>query len=504
MKKKTFMGIFLLLLANILWIVTFWFNKQFPDLDFSSVMFYLKVPLDGSNNAAFSKIIITVVIAAPLLTLLAYLSTKMLDKKHSIEISIGKKHSLHFPLDLWCRHFCGLSALFLVVTVVSCSYLVGLTTYLYNNLFPSKIYEEYYVDPQTTSITFPEKKRNLIYIFMESMENTYASPEYGGIEYGNFIPEMCDLHFQNTTFSTSDSGLNGAIATSGTTWTMGAMIAQTTGIPLNLPVYGNTMEESSSPFLPGATAIGDILAEQGYQQELLLGSDSVFGGRQLYFSQHGNYTIKDYNYAIDNEFLPEDYYVWWGYEDEKLYEFAKEELTSLAQSDEPFNLTMLTVDTHFFSGYFCDICQHDFNDDQYANVIACASRQVTEFVHWIQDQDFYDNTTIIICGDHPTMDTEYLNQSCSSDPNNYLRTTYTTVINPATDYTLDYTRTFTTMDMFPTTLASLGCQIEGNRLALGTNLFSDTPTLVEEIGLETLNSELQKVSTYYNNNLLYP
>lgn len=503
MKKKTILGILLLLLGNLLWIATFWFNRKFPDMDFSSIMFYIKVPLDGSNTAAFSGIIIFASIAAPLITLFTYLTTKIVDETHVLEIKMGK-FRLDFPLDLWKSHFCSISAIFLTITIVSCSYLTGFTAYAVNNLHSSSIYEEYYVDPKTADITFPEQKRNLVYIFIESMENTYASAEYGGIEYENFIPEMCDLYFANTTFSTSDTTLNGAISTSGTTWTMGAMIAQTAGIPLNLPVYGNTMEESSSPFLPGACSIGDLLAEQGYHQELLLGSNSVFGGRKLYFSQHGNYTIKDYNYTIDNGILPEDYYVWWGYEDEKLYEFAKEELTTLSQSGEPFNLTMLTVDTHFFSGYYCDICQPDFGDDQYANVIACASRQVADFVEWIQEQDFYDNTTIIICGDHPTMDTEYLNQSCISIPDEYLRTTYTTVINPAIEYTPDYTRTYATMDMFPTTLASLGCEIEGDRLGLGTNLFSDTPTLIEEMGLEALNTELEKVSSYYNENLLYP
>lgn len=41
-------------------------------------------------------------------------------------------------------------------------------------------------------------------------------------------------------------------------------------------------------------------------------------------------------------------------------------------------------------------------------------------------------------------------------------------------------RSFSMMDMFPSTLATLGVTIEGNRLGLGTNLFSPTPTLLEE------------------------
>lgn len=47
-------------------------------------------------------------------------------------------------------------------------------------------------------------------------------------------------------------------------------------------------------------------------------------------------------------------------------------------------------------------------------------------------------------------------------------------------------RDFTTFDMFPTTLASIGVKIQGNRLGLGTNLFSDEPTLLETYGMEEM------------------
>uniref|UniRef100_UPI001FA785D8 sulfatase-like hydrolase/transferase n=1 Tax=Mediterraneibacter glycyrrhizinilyticus TaxID=342942 RepID=UPI001FA785D8 len=96
--------------------------------------------------------------------------------------------------------------------------------------------------------------------------------------------------------------------------------------------------------------------------------------------------------------IPADYRVWWGYEDEKLFSFAKEELLNLSQSGEPFNLTMLTVDTHFEDGWVCELCQNQFEDDQYANVMACSSHQISEFIQWIRQQDFYENTTIVITG----------------------------------------------------------------------------------------------------------
>ena len=49
-------------------------------------------------------------------------------------------------------------------------------------------------------------------------------------------------------------------------------------------------------------------------------------------------------------------------------------------------------------------------------------------------------------------------------------------------------------------LSALGFQIEGDRLGLGVNLFSQQPTLVEQLGREALNAELQKTSKFYEAN----
>jgi len=51
--------------------------------------------------------------------------------------------------------------------------------------------------------------------------------------------------------------------------------------------------------------------------------------------------------------------------------------------------------------------------------------------------------------------------------------------------------------MFPTTLAALGVTIEGDRLGIGTNLFSDTKTLTEIYGYDKLEEELNKNSDFY-------
>ena len=60
---------------------------------------------------------------------------------------------------------------------------------------------------------------------------------------------------------------------------------------------------------------------------------------------------------------------------------------------------MLTVDTHRPEGYVCKLCKNDY-PEQYQNIISCADRQISEFIDWIQMQDWFKNTTVIIVGDH--------------------------------------------------------------------------------------------------------
>ena len=66
-----------------------------------------------------------------------------------------------------------------------------------------------------------------------------------------------------------------------------------------------------------------------------------------------------------------------------------------------------------------------------------------------------------------------------------------------TSYDKKHNREATTLDMFPTTLAALGVSIEGDRLGMGTNLFSDEETLAEKLGIEKLNEELMYKSKFY-------
>lgn len=367
---------------------------------------------------------------------------------------------------------------------------LGISEFINNQTASAEFVERHYKNPSEVEIQFPEQKRNLITIFLESMETTYADEASGGAFSYNCIPELTELAMEYEDFSGTDTRLNGGIMMPGSTWTIAALFAQTAGVPFQVSIDGNAMG-TQEHFFPGIVCLGDVLETAGYQQVFMIGSEAEFGGRDLYFKDHGNFEILDYNYAIQNRMIPQDYKVSWGYEDKKLFAFAKDKLSKLAADDEPFNFTMLTVDTHFEDGYLCEECGDAFGDDQYSNVMACSSSMIKEFVEWIQQQDFYENTTIVLTGDHLTMDSDY----CEGVPGEYARKTYTCFINAAAENEMPETRReYTTMDMFPTIVASLGAEIAGECLGLGTNLFSSRQTLLELYGYSEIYNEVAKKS----------
>jgi len=383
-------------------------------------------------------------------------------------------------------------AISLFVLLRSKAVMVGLPEYIEEVTHSSTLFEDEYVDPEEVGIEFPSDKQNLLLIYMESMETTYASTLEGGAKPVNYIPELTALAEQNLNFSNSDKLGGGHVYTEG--WTMAGLLGSSTGVPYKLPVEGNSAGEYES-FLPGITGLGDILEAEGYQNYFMCGSDAAFGGREAFYQQHGNYEILDYDRARETGVIPEDYEVYWGMEDEKLYSYAREALTLIGAEEEPFNFTMLTVDTHHPDGYICELCENQY-PDQYANAISCASRQVWNFVEWVQEQDWYENTTIVIIGDHTSM-----NNNFWDDIGDYERTIYNCFINyPENVQAVNSNyREFSTLDMFPTILASLGAEIEGNRLGLGVNLFSDEQTLPERMGKSNYITEVRKYSNYYFN-----
>ena len=496
-KKERTAALFLLC-TNVLIMLNIWLNHNYDQISFDQFLFHLKSTSKGVHAALMGSAILQVGVFSVVLTAALVWLYRFITGEHRLKHA-RRIRPLHWPKPAWCtimkKHILFLTTLLLALSIFLCGAQLQVFSYVMADITESEFIKDHYVKPDSSILHFPEQKRNLVYIFLESMESTYADPAAGDMITDCYIPELESLADNNLNFS-HKAGLGGALSYPGTTWTAAAMVAQTSGVPVKISLEADAYGADNS-FLPGATSVGQILEEQGYTQVLLLGSDAEFHGREAYFTEHGNYEILDTRALKEADRLPEDYEAWWGFEDEKLFSYAREELTRLAEEGAPFNFTMLTADTHFPDGCSCRLCRDEY-DTQYANVLACSSRQVAEFVAWIQEQPFYENTTIVISGDHLTMDAGFMEDI---DPD-YTRTVYNCIIHAAAEPSKEKNRQFGTFDLFPTTLAALGAEIDGDRLALGTNLFSDKETLTEQYGYEYLTEELQKQSKFYDEELL--
>lgn len=433
---------------------------------------------------------IRLAVIAGILFLLAYISLSFSRARVTLSVAVRWK-TLRLPLTfpggrpLYVMLAAGALLLSAIISIV-CT--VHLPRYLYLQSRESTIYEDLYVDPDTVGLRFPEKKQNLIHIYLESMETTYEDTASGGQWDTNLIPQLTQLSEENVSFST-------VVSLTGADYTSGALVAQTAGIPINRKVgkYSHDGE-----FLPYAASTESILAQAGYRNLFMCGSDAAYGARALYFITHGDTEIWDYNTAVDAGMIEADYASQtgsWGLKDYDLFDAAKSVLTEMAEGNQPFSFSILTVDTHFYDGRLCEYCGNGF-PTQYENVIHCSDALVAQFVEWIQAQPFYENTTIVITGDHPTMDLSFIATHTDSLS---ARGIYTCIINPRDGLApaSRETRQASSFDIFPTTLAALGVQWDGDQLAFGVNLFSGAPTLVEQLGREAFDLQLQMPSDTY-------
>ena len=487
--KKMVASAIVLFFANVVFFLTIWLLEQYDSICFDQFLYQIKSSTKGSDSILISSGFLYMggfggVLTALEIFLFCLLTGRV--AKVKVKDCLAKflnKSALPLVLSIF------------ILSVIFFIYKLEIVPYAKTVNTKTQFLEENYVNPCDVKIQFPQNKRNLIFIFAESTENTYADISSGGQFRDNYIPELCSLAENNINFSNTN-GLGGAYSYDGTTWTAGGIVAATSGVTVKIPLFTSAYGRING-FMKGVTTLGDILESNNYNQVILMGSDAEFANRDLYFKQHGGYQILDVNVLKKQGRLPKNYDEWWGFEDQKLFEFAKEELTRLSAEGKPFNLTLLTADTHFPNGYVCSECNTDFKN-QYSNVLRCSSKQINNFVQWVKKQSFYDNTTIIIMGDHLTMDPKFMKDI----DDEYERTVYNCIINSAVEPKKEKQRQFATFDFCPTTLAALGATIEGERLGLGTNLFSSEETLTEKYGFKYSNEQIAGKSDYYNKKIL--
>lgn len=350
----------------------------------------------------------------------------------------------------------------------------------------SKFFAENYANPDSVTITTPNQKRNLILIYLESLETTFADKEHGGFQEENLIPELTELALHNTSFGNGRNQIGGGLDATGSNHTFGSFHTRTLGIPI--------VKFVKTPILHQYSSLYKFLNKQGYKQIFFQGNPGLF-------EQFQNFAIEQ---QIDEIYNPddliqqlnlniEDLIRKQGYktvQDRDAFRFAQQILDTIA---EPFSLTFFTIDTHGPNGMYDPDCIKISNEsdkeEQHRATARCVSKELDRFLTSLKSKPFYENTSIVIFGDHLLMGTSLVKGFSN-------RKWVNVFVNPSKSPISEKNRLFTDIDMFPTILSSMNFDIERDRLGLGTDLFSDKKTLVEKIGLDSLNKEFQNIPSH--------
>ena len=334
--------------------------------------------------------------------------------------------------------------------------------------------QDYYVAPKTdleskvgvatgASAHASAPKPNLILIYLESMEDAFSDED----------------RFEKDMLAPLDASTEGWATIpklrqyEGGGWTMSGIVSTQCGIPLRtasslsgpaeLNEIGNVGKEVAE-YLPGATCLGDVLADEGYRNVYLGGADARFAGKGAFLSSHGYSEVNDLSvWKEQGETEVRDD---WGLSDRRLFDRAKETVSELHATGEPFNLTMLTLDTHEGPRVY-DYCDWD-TEVAMTSITYCSMQQVSGFVDYLGEQGILEDTVVVLMGDHQKLVVEGGNfyDELKDDPDRSITNRIWTPDPGAATFARPEVDQFA---MYPTLLELLGIEIRNHRAGIGVS-----------------------------------
>lgn len=485
--------------------VGLWINRTFGEPSFEQIMFHLQYGTEGLLGAPGKLIFDFIIHCAGYSFLVAayiiatlYISQRVDEHgyKGINNIAIKFITSVVYRITLFVKSPIGpvtrrslpyiiliISALFMLTKLSFWGYA---KSHFKTNQYANFI-DEHYVPP--TGIIQPDKPRNLILIYVESLETLYADETLFG---RNLLKDI-------------DRATNGWESfpdfnqTWSTNYTMGTIISSQCGIP-NKPLNrfdkdvlwgrldGNRAGEKIELFYPGVVCLGDILNTAGYTSVFLGGADLRFAGKGKFFRQHGYHEVLGETEWINSG--EKDIFDW-GLHDDRLFHHAKQKLDQLSSTGKPFNLTILTVDMHHPEGYINQTCQSRGVND-FAGIVECSSQLVADFLQYIFLNGYNTDTDIVLIGDHLShknpVDDLLAQKNSQRKIYNKFYSSQLLIKNRESIYPFS---------IFPTVLNILGFRFPQNMLALGASGFGDLSAEYKLYDEENIVEKLSAPSDIY-------
>ncbi|SIQ55440.1 phosphoglycerol transferase [Rhizobium sp. RU33A] len=324
-------------------------------------------------------------------------------------------------------------------------------------------------DPIGVGASGPTK--NLVHIFVESAELTLWDEE----RFGDVARPLKNL-------STRAWSAENVKQVELTGWTLAGHVASTCGVPLlSLGVIHRNSFDLVDEILPGAECLGDILKRNGYTNVFLKGASLDFAGTRGFAANHGYERLLGFD-ELHHRF-PGRVNLW-GLHDEDMLQVAYEQVSELDKQSAPYSLMLTTLGGHAPTGLISPSCEalpfvsRQPNDTLKA--FACTNWLVERFVDRLERDGLLKNTIVVIQSDHLAMRNEVYGDLQASDRRNMFMVLGTehrdTVSKPAS-----------TIDLFPTILASMGIPVPDGLAGLGVDLRGEMSTLLEKLGTDEFN-----------------
>lgn len=359
---------------------------------------------------------------------------------------------------------------------------IRIIPYYYYQNTTGTLYEKYYKAPVITAADFPVQKRNLLLLYLESVENNFADASLYG---KNLLPRLSETARNNPRFD----GYNFLY---GTNYTKAALVAGHCGIPYRSPTP--TMETVNS-HLKNIRCLSDILADNGYETWFAKSADHSFAYTDIFYQLHSYRNIIDRTVltaGMSPAEIEKNKSSYNGLSDKLLLNHISA-LFSTQKVREPFLMTVFTVDTHAPGTVLPYNCPKIFGDIR--DNILCTDNNVAEFITEFQKTPYWQNTTVVIVGDHPMFKALQTQQR-----KKYRRGIYNVFLNLPDGLSYNPRKEFTALDLAPTYLELLGIKLPEHAFGLGRSLFSDVPSLISlpETKLETAVKQKSKIYDTFN------
>jgi phosphoglycerol transferase len=359
-----------------------------------------------------------------------------------------------------------------VLLISGLAYLVvnPMSQYIFRQYFPDPIMANFKIAEHFKKTVFtkvPEHQKNMIIVYLESLEQTYENIAQTKTQYAKIQPFMGDALVSEN-----------LVQTSGSTYTIAGIVSTQCGVPLlprglNNGIFlrkNSGMEVKS--FYKDIDCLGDRLSMDGYTLSYMNGADARKYSKRSFLTQHGYTRIYDEFSATDAERAGRDNL--WGLNDEVLYENIRKELDFLAAQPNPFVLSYLTIATHGPDAYLDTNCAAPAEgQSKMPAAIGCSFDAVMKLYDYLEQKDLTKDTIFVVMSDHLARK----NSLSTALAGQEVRKNLFFVKNANSQAKVS--KLASPLDIYPTLLELLGYQMENRQANMGISILSDNESMIQ-------------------------